>query len=218
MAVSAKTESAELEKGRGRDADEPSEIPLAGWWDIGWCVWQEVGEDRVLLIAAGATFYLLLALFPALAAFVSLYGFVADPVTVADHVSHLGGLLPSAGVDIIRSQLQALASQNQRALGIGLLTGLAIALWSANGRCSLLSVSIFGTAWATRCFRPQCGGRLCRGTISFASTRQVSFPIPREWILRTSLPHLPRQWWRQGKSCGRILKPAAKRSSEPFCW
>ena len=56
-----------------------------------------------MLIAAGATFYLLLALFPALAAFVSLYGFVADPVTVADHVSHLGGLLPSAGVDIIRT-------------------------------------------------------------------------------------------------------------------
>ncbi|WP_353643708.1 YihY/virulence factor BrkB family protein [Mesorhizobium sp. WSM2239] len=132
MAVAAKTEFAELENGRGRDADRPSEIPLAGWRDIVWRVWREVGQDRVLLIAAGATFYLLLALFPALAAFVSLYGFVANPATVADHVSHLGGLLPSAGVDIIRSQLEALASQDQQALGIGFLIGLAIALWSAN--------------------------------------------------------------------------------------
>jgi membrane protein len=132
MAVAAQTELQELEKGRGREADRPSEIPPAGWWDIAWRVWQEVGEDRVLLVAAGATFYLLLALFPALAAFVSLYGFVADPATVADHVSHLGGLLPSAGVDIIRSQLQALASQNEQALGMGFLIGLAIALWSAN--------------------------------------------------------------------------------------
>jgi hypothetical protein len=108
--------------------------------------WRDGGTHRLARLARSRqgqgsahrcrrTFYLLLALFPALAAFVSLYGFVADPVTVADHVSHLGGLLPSAGVDIIRSQLQALASQNQRALGIGLLTGLAIALWSANGRC-----------------------------------------------------------------------------------
>jgi membrane protein len=78
------------------------------------------------------TFYLLLALFPALAAFVSLYGFVADPATVADHVSHLGGLLPSAGVEIIRQQLVSLASQDEQALGIGFLTGLAIALWSAH--------------------------------------------------------------------------------------
>jgi membrane protein len=142
MAVAAKTEAAERDKGRGRDADRPSEIPPAGWWDVGWRVWQEVGEDRVLLIAAGATFYLLLALFPALAAFVSLYGFVADPVTVADHVSHLGGLLPSAGVDIIRSQLQALASQDQQDLGIGLFTGLAIALWSANNGIKALFEAI----------------------------------------------------------------------------
>ncbi len=140
--MAAKTESADRDKGRGRDADRPSEIPPAGWWDVGWRVWQEVGEDRVLLIAAGATFYLLLALFPALAAFVSLYGFVADPVTVADHVSHLGGLLPSAGVDIIRSQLQALASQDQQDLGIGLFTGLAIALWSANNGIKALFEAI----------------------------------------------------------------------------
>jgi membrane protein len=142
MAVAAETELAEGEKGHGRRADRPSEIPAAGWWDIGWRVWREVAEDRVLLVAAGATFYLLLALFPALAAFVSLYGFVADPATVADHVSHLGGLLPSAGVDIVKSQLEALASQNQRALGIGFATGLAIALWSANNGVKALFEAI----------------------------------------------------------------------------
>jgi membrane protein len=122
----------EAQAGRGRNADWPSEIPATGWWDIGWRVWDEVGKDRVMLVAAGVTFYLLLALFPALAAFVSLYGFVADPATVADHVSYLGGLLPSAGVEIIRRQLEALASQDEQALGIGFLIGLGIALWSAN--------------------------------------------------------------------------------------
>lgn len=117
---------------RGRDAAWPSQIPALGWRDIVWRLWEEFNKDRVLLVAAGATFYLLLALFPALAAFISIYGFVADPVTVADHVAYLGGLLPSEGLDLIRAQLQALASQKPGALGTGFFVGLAIALWSAN--------------------------------------------------------------------------------------
>ena len=126
------TTAQEVEAGRGREADWPSEIPARGWKDIGWRIWSEVSEDRVLLIAAGATFYLLLALFPALAAFVSVYGFVADPATIADHISYLGGLLPSGGLEIIEGQLEALVTQNEDALSIGFLTGLVIALWSAN--------------------------------------------------------------------------------------
>jgi membrane protein len=85
-----------------------------------------------MLIAAGVTFYLLLALFPALAAFVSLYGFVADPVTVGDHISFLGGLLPSASLDLINAQLEALAEQRPEALSFGFVLGFLIALWSAN--------------------------------------------------------------------------------------
>ena len=109
----------------------PRSRPL-GWKDIVWRLWEEFNKDRILLIAAGASFYLLLALFPALAAFVSLYGFVADPVTVADHVAYLGGLLPPGGLEIIHQQLLALAHQDHSALGVGFFVGLAIALWSAN--------------------------------------------------------------------------------------
>jgi membrane protein len=117
---------------RGRKADSPSEIPALGWKDILWRVWKEVGEDRILLIAAGATFYLLLALFPFLAAFVSLYGFFADPATVTDQISYLGNVLPSGGVELIETQLRSLAAQDRQALSFGFLSGLAIALWSAN--------------------------------------------------------------------------------------
>jgi membrane protein len=117
---------------RGRDAQWPSAIPAQGWKDIGWRVWANVNAHRVMLIAAGVTFYLLLALFPALAAFVSLYGFVADPVTVGDHISFLGGLLPSASLDLIHAQLEALAEQRPEALSFGFILGFLIALWSAN--------------------------------------------------------------------------------------
>lgn len=120
------------EPGRGREADRPGEIPAAGWADIFWRIYSEVTSNHLMLIAAGATYYLLLALFPALGAFVSLYGFVADPKTVADHVAFLAGMLPSASIDLIRAQLQALARQDTDVLSVGFIVGFLVALWSAN--------------------------------------------------------------------------------------
>src|SRR5688500_13792801 len=126
------TMDAGLEHGRGRDATGPSHLNFEAWKDIIWRVWAEFSEDRVTLIAAGATFYLLLALFPALAAFVSIYGFVADPQTIAEHIAFLGGVLPSGGVELIQSQLESLVAQNESSLSVGFLLGLALALYSAN--------------------------------------------------------------------------------------
>jgi membrane protein len=73
-----------LNDAHGRQADSPAEIPYAGWRDVLWRIYEALLRDRILLIAAGCTFYLLLALFPALTAFVSLYGYVADPTTVSE--------------------------------------------------------------------------------------------------------------------------------------
>jgi membrane protein len=123
---------ASTETGRGRDADWPSQIPARGWKDIFWRVYQQVGEDRVTLIAAGAAFYLLLALFPAIGAFVSIYGFVADPATIADQVAFLGGVLPAGGLDLINDQLASLTSQDRSTLSLSLVLSLAVSLWSAN--------------------------------------------------------------------------------------
>lgn len=117
---------------RGRDAHSPSQITWRGWRDILWRTWNEANEDRLMLIAAGTTYYLLLALFPALAAFVSLYGLFADPVTIASHVSYLIGLLPQDGLDLIRDQLDALAAKGNRTLSVSFAVAFVIAFWSAN--------------------------------------------------------------------------------------
>ena len=85
-----------------------------------------------MLIAAGATFYLLLALFPALTAFVSVYGILADRATVAGNTSLLIGILPMDSVNLIRSQLESLAAQDTKVLSLGFFIGLSVALWSAN--------------------------------------------------------------------------------------
>ncbi|MCV0397616.1 MAG: YihY/virulence factor BrkB family protein [Rhizobiaceae bacterium] len=116
----------------GHNATRPSHFTLRAWWAILKRVYSESQEDRVMLVAAGGAFYLLLALFPALAAFVSLYGFVADPTTIADQIAFLGGLLPRGGLEIIEAQLDALASQDPDRLSLGFAIGLAVALWSAN--------------------------------------------------------------------------------------
>lgn len=85
-----------------------------------------------MLIAAGATFYLLLALFPAVAVFVSLYGFIADPKTIADHIAFISQFLPQSGTDLLQSQLDTLVNQDPASLSIGFVTGLLFAMWSAN--------------------------------------------------------------------------------------
>ncbi len=117
---------------RGRDASSPSEIPARGWLDVSMRIWHSVQTDRVMLVAGGATFYLLLALFPALTAFVSAYGFFADPSTVAQHVAALDRLVPTDGLQIISDRLESLALQDSGSLGIGIVIGLLVAFWSAN--------------------------------------------------------------------------------------
>lgn len=120
------------EPGRGRDADGPLAIPLRGWKDILLRIYVSFFEDRVMLIAAGATFYLLLALFPAFAVFVSLYGFVADPSSISEHIAFIGRFLPQSGVELLEMQLERLVNQDPAALSWGFIIGLLFSLWSAN--------------------------------------------------------------------------------------
>ena len=71
------------EEGRGRLAESPSEIPAKGWKDIVFRVYSNIGEHRILALAAGMTYYTLFAIFPALAALVAIYGLFADTGTIA---------------------------------------------------------------------------------------------------------------------------------------
>ena len=75
------------EPGRGRGATAPWEIPWLGWKDIFVRTYRELNDDRVLAVAAGVVFYVLLAIFPTISTFVSLYAFFADPATVREHLA-----------------------------------------------------------------------------------------------------------------------------------
>jgi Virulence factor BrkB len=120
------------EQGRGRHAVAPWEIPWAGWKDIFWRVYASVNDNRLLAVAAGGVFYSLLAIFPAIAAFVSLYGLIADASTIDSHLSLAAGVFPAGAVDILHEQIARLTAKGDAKLSLGFITGLAVALWSAN--------------------------------------------------------------------------------------
>lgn len=117
---------------RGRLADSPSEIPAKGWKDILLRVYGNISEHRVLALAAGMTYYSLLALFPALAALVAIYGLFSDPGSIAKHLDQVSGFIPSGAVDVARDQLTRVASKGNQTLGLTFVVGLAVSLWSAN--------------------------------------------------------------------------------------
>jgi membrane protein len=117
---------------RGRSASSPTEIPAKGWKDIFWRVYANISEHRVVSIAAGVTFFVLLAIFPAIAALVAIYGLVADPSTIGQHLNDLSSVLPGGASEIIGDQLQRLTSQPSSKLGFALLAGVGVSLWSAN--------------------------------------------------------------------------------------
>jgi membrane protein len=118
--------------GRGRSAPTP-EIPAHGWKDVLLRGYQRINRDRILANAAGVAFFALLALFPAIAVVVSIYGFFADPVSIAQQLDIAKGILPGGGIDVIRDELTRLSAQGRGTLGIGFVVGLLISLWSANG-------------------------------------------------------------------------------------
>src|SRR3712207_175670 len=118
--------------GRGREATSPHEIPAKGWKDILWRTYEEINKDRILAVAAGVTFYALLALFPALAALVSIHGLVADPANIQNHLNRLSGVLPGGALEIIGEQVKRITSKGGGTLGFAFFSGLVISLWSAN--------------------------------------------------------------------------------------
>ena len=118
---------------RGRQAAHPTDIPAKGWKDIALRTYRDVGENRIMLVSAGVTFFALLAIFPAIAALVSVYGLVADTSTINDQLISLQGILPQGALDILGDQVKLLNDKGNTALGLSLIVGVALSIWSANG-------------------------------------------------------------------------------------
>ncbi len=130
------------ERGRGREANTPQDIPARGWNDILWRVAWSISSDRVLSTSGGVAFFALLAVFPAIATVVSLYGLFADTSTIRGHLSLLVGILPGGVLDVVGQQISLISTQGRDTLSLTFVMGFLVALFSANSGVAALFDSL----------------------------------------------------------------------------
>jgi len=117
----------------------PWRIPWSGWKAILWRTYHEVDDDRLLAVSGGVVFFVLLAIFPTITTFVSIYGIFSSPLTVAEDLQPLMMVVPADAGHFLIGEVQRIAAKSTQALSLATGLSLAIALWSANaGTKSLL--------------------------------------------------------------------------------
>jgi membrane protein len=115
----------------GRNVARPGRFTLAAWRQIFWRVWDGLGRDHLSIMSAGVAFFGMLAIFPAIAALIALYGLIADPAQVAQSLQAAKPLLPPDVFAMIEDQVGQLVAAGQSRLGIASVVSLMLALWSA---------------------------------------------------------------------------------------
>ncbi len=129
----SRLDAAAPDDGHRRSAHAPSEIATPGWKEIALRVYRGISDDRILMNAASVAFYALLAVFPGIAALVSIYGLFADPASIARQLDTFSGVLPGGAIEVIRDQLTMLTQNGRATLGVSFAVSLVVSLWSANG-------------------------------------------------------------------------------------
>ena len=122
----------------GRDVSRPTRFNWAAWRSVLGRVYTNIGRHHLSVVAAGVAFFGVLAIFPALAALVGLYGLIANPADVMAHLDDIEPLLPPDAYGLIESQLQALLAVPEQQLGVAFLVAILLALWSARAGVSTL--------------------------------------------------------------------------------
>lgn len=112
--------------------DSPTDLTRTSWTYVARKTLREFSDDQCTDLAAALTYYAVLALFPAALAMLSVVGLVSDGrqtvETLLDVLRQVGA---GSAADTLEPTLVQL-SQSSGA-GLGLVLGLAAALWSASG-------------------------------------------------------------------------------------
>ncbi len=124
----------------------PLQIDPVGWRQILGRTFKAFNADQIPAVAAGATFFILLALFPAVGAFVSLYGLFGDIGAAQHQLAAMSGLLPAGAISVIGDQIARLIATDHGKLGLTFVIGLVVSIWSANAGVKAL-ISGLNTAY-----------------------------------------------------------------------
>ena len=115
-----------------RKPDTPPEVSKRSWKYIFRKTFREFVDDECQDSSAALTYYGVLAIFPGLLALTSLLALVGQRGQAIDALlGVLEGIAPSEVLQVLSEPLQRFA--DSPAAGLGFVTGLVIALWSASG-------------------------------------------------------------------------------------
>lgn len=118
--------------GAQRDAPRRAKLTPKGLLAVYQRAFREFGQDQVTDIAAGLTYFAVLALFPALLAIVSLLSLINQSANVTDGILNIfSSLAPQETVDTLKGPIEDLTATP--AAGLGFVVGLVGAIWSASG-------------------------------------------------------------------------------------
>jgi membrane protein len=140
--ASVRSENASGTDERGRAADAPTDIPARGWKDIAIRVKQRIKRDHVPLDAAGVAFFGFLASVPALAAVISVSGFVLSPDDAQQRVEDLFDAAPEEARDLLAAQLQSVSEGSGGALSVGIIVSLLLSIWAASSGMGHLMTAV----------------------------------------------------------------------------
>src|SRR5918911_1237821 len=90
---------------------------------------KEFSEDGLTDWAASLTYYGVLAIFPALTALLSIVGLLTDPQELTSAITEV---VPAQAADTLSPVIEQIAGKSSNA-GLGLIIGVALAVWSASG-------------------------------------------------------------------------------------
>lgn len=100
-------------------------------------LWRLSDERELDLIAAGIAFYGFLALFPAAAAVIAIWGSFADATLIRQELELARDYLPPDAWTLISNQIEALLSV-QSGLGLATIISIALAIWTARASVAAL--------------------------------------------------------------------------------
>lgn len=102
----------------------------------------KITETNMPLISAGVAFFVMLSIFPALAALIAIFGLIANPAVVVAQLEQMRGLLPNDVYEIINKQVVTLVSTSSDKLGWASIISLLAALWSARAGVGALMIGL----------------------------------------------------------------------------
>ncbi|RYH03598.1 YihY/virulence factor BrkB family protein [Salipiger sp. IMCC34102] len=94
-------------------------------------VWTTAAERHITLIAGGVAFFGIFAIFPGIAAVISLFGLMADPAVVVQQLDLMEEIIPRETYLLLVGQMGRLLAAQTETLGWTSIVSLALAVWAA---------------------------------------------------------------------------------------